>query len=45
MGRKSCTGVVKSDWLYIMQLKEVKSRGSFQRDFHKLKKIHRILEA
>ena len=29
MGRKCCTGVLKSDWLYTVQLGETKSRGSF----------------
>ena len=29
MGRKSCTGVVKSDGLYTVELGEVQSRGSF----------------
>ena len=27
MGRKSCTGVVKSDWLYTMELGAVKAKG------------------
>ena len=26
MGRKSCTGVVKNDWLYAMELEEVKAK-------------------
>ena len=33
MGRKSCTGAVKSDWLYSVELGEVKSRGSFLKGF------------
>ena len=33
MSRKSRTGVVKSDWLYAMELGEVKSRGSFLKEF------------
>ena len=27
MGRKSCPGVVMSDWSYTMELAEVKSKG------------------
>ena len=27
LGRKSCTGVVKSDWLYTLELGEVKAEG------------------
>ena len=27
MGRKSCTGVVKNDWLYTRELGEVKAKG------------------
>ena len=42
---KSCTGVVKSDWLYTMELGEIKSRGSFQKDFHMPKQIPRMWEA
>ena len=33
MGRKSCTGVVKSDCLYTVELGEVRSRGSFLKGF------------
>ena len=44
MGRKSCSGVVKSVWLYTLALEEVKSREVFG-DFHMIKKIYRILEA
>ena len=29
MGRKSCTGMVKNDWLYTMDLGEVKIGGKF----------------
>ena len=44
-GQKSCAGVVKNDWLYATESGEAKARGSFQRDFHMLKKTHRILQA
>lgn len=27
VGRKGCTGVMKSDWLYTMELGEAKARG------------------
>ena len=33
VGRKSCTGAVKSDCLYTVELGEVKSRGSFLKGF------------
>ena len=33
MGRKSCIGVVKSDWLHTMDLGEVKSKGKFPKRF------------
>ena len=33
VGRKSCTGVVKSDWLYTLELGEVKSRRNFLKGF------------
>ena len=29
MGRKSCTGVMNKDWLYTVDLGEVKSKGKF----------------
>ena len=45
MGRKSCTGVVKSGSLYTMDLGEAKSKGGLQRDFDRLKKTPLSLEA
>ena len=42
MGRKSCTGVVKSDWLYTMELGEVKSRGGFLKGFAYTKEYSEI---
>ena len=45
MGRKSCPGTTMRDWFYTVELGEVKSRGSFQGDFHMLKEDSRILEA
>ena len=33
MDRKSYTGVVKNDWLYTMELEEVKSKGKFSKKF------------
>ena len=27
MGRKSCTGVVRSDWIHTMEFTEVKAKG------------------
>ena len=37
MGRKSCTGVVNSDWLYTMELRE-----AFQEDFDIPKGTHEM---
>ena len=45
MGRKSFSGVVKSGFLYSMDLGEVKSKGGLQRDFDMLKKTPMTLEA
>ena len=45
MGRKSCTGVVKSDWLYALELGEIKSRGSFLKGFPCAKEDSQITEA
>ena len=44
VGRKSCTGVVKSDWLYTTELGgQVRKKGGFQKDFHMFKRTHKIL--
>lgn len=37
-GQKELPQTLQRDWLYAWELGEVKSRGSFQRDFHVLKK-------
>ena len=43
-GQEELPGTMRRDWLYTWESGEVKSRGSFQGDFHMLK-THRILEA
>lgn len=45
MDKMSCTGIVKSDYLYTVRLREVKSRGHFLKWFRMLKRSYRLLEA
>ena len=42
---RAALGTMRRDWLYTMELGEVKSMGSFYWDFHMLKKNPRIVEA
>ena len=45
MGRKSCIGVVRSDWLYAVESGEVKAKGNFPKGLSLLEWTHKILEA
>ena len=44
-GQEELPRILRRDWVYSTGLGEVKSWGSFQGDFHMLKKTPRILEA